>query len=195
MGKSRLEAFSDGVIAIIITIMVLDLKLPMGTDFAAIAPVLPVFLNYVLSFVTVAIYWNNHHHVLHATRRINGAVLWANMHLLFWLSLFPFVTGWMGENYSAHLPAALYGCIAFMAGFSYWVLERVIIAADGADSTLGRAVGNDRKGMLSVLLYALGVATAFISAQIGQLFYVAVALMWLVPDKRIENSLAGQARK
>jgi uncharacterized membrane protein len=195
MGKSRLEAFSDGVIAIIITIMVLDLKLPMGTDFAAIAPVLPVFLNYVLSFVTVAIYWNNHHHVLHATRRINGAVLWANMHLLFWLSLFPFVTGWMGENYSAHLPAALYGCIAFMAGFSYWVLERVIIAADDADSTLGRAVGSDRKGMLSVLLYALGVATAFISAQIGQLFYVAVALMWLVPDKRIENSLAGQARK
>jgi uncharacterized membrane protein len=157
--------------------------------------VLPVFLNYVLSFVTVAIYWNNHHHVLHATRRINGAVLWANMHLLFWLSLFPFVTGWMGENYSAHLPAALYGCIAFMAGFSYWVLERVIIAADGADSTLGRAVGSDRKGMLSVLLYALGVATAFISAQIGQLFYVAVALMWLVPDKRIENSLADQARK
>ena len=135
MGKSRLEAFSDGVIAIIITIMVLDLKVPAGTDFTALVPVLPVFLNYVLSFATVAIYWNNHHHLLHASQRISGAVLWANTHLLFWLSLFPFVTGWMGENYSAHLPAAIYGGVAFMASISYWLLERVIIAVDGAQST------------------------------------------------------------
>jgi len=190
MGKSRLEAFSDGVIAIIITIMVLDLKVPAGTDFTALAPVLPVFLNYVLSFATVAIYWNNHHHLLHASQRISGAVLWANTHLLFWLSLFPFVTGWMGENYSAPLPAAIYGGVAFMASISYWLLERVIIAVDGAQSTLARAVGRDRKGILSVALYALGIAAALLSARIAQLFYLAVALLWLVPDKRIERSLA-----
>ena len=190
MGKSRLEAFSDGVIAIIITIMVLDLKVPAGTDFTALVPVLPVFLNYVLSFATVAIYWNNHHHLLHASQRISGAVLWANTHLLFWLSLFPFVTGWMGENYSAHLPAAIYGGVAFMASISYWLLERVIIAVDGAQSTLARAVGRDRKGILSVALYALGIAAALLSARVAQLFYLAVALLWLVPDKRIERSLA-----
>jgi uncharacterized membrane protein len=195
MGKSRLEAFSDGVIAIIITIMVLDLKLPMGTDIPALAGVLPVFLNYVLSFATVAIYWNNHHHLLHAAQRIRGTVLWANTHLLFWLSLFPFVTGWMGENYSAHVPAALYGIVAFMAGFSYWLLERVIIAVDGAESTLRRAVGNDRKATASVLFYALGIAGAFLSAHIAQLLYVTVALMWLVPDRRIERSFAGSLRK
>jgi len=191
MGKSRLEAFSDGVIAIIITIMVLDLKVPAGTDFTALLPVLPVFLNYVLSFATVAIYWNNHHHLLHAAQRISGAVLWANTHLLFWLSLFPFVTGWMGENYSAHLPAAIYGGVAFMASISYWLLERVIIAVDGAQSTLARAVGRDRKGILSVLLYAFGIAAALLSARVAQLFYLAVALIWLVPDRRIERSLAG----
>jgi len=190
MGKSRLEAFSDGVIAIIITIMVLDLKVPAGTDFTALVPVLPVFLNYVLSFATVAIYWNNHHHLLHASQRISGAVLWANTHLLFWLSLFPFVTGWMGENYSAPLPAAIYGGVAFMASISYWLLERVIIAVDGAQSTLARAVGRDRKGILSVALYALGIAAALLSARVAQLFYLAVALIWLVPDKRIERSLA-----
>jgi len=195
MGKSRLEAFSDGVIAIIITIMVLDLKQPAGADFAAIERVLPVFLNYVLSFVTIAIYWNNHHHLLQAAERISGAVLWANMHLLFWLSFFPFVTGWMGENYSAPVPAILYGCIAFMAGFAYWLLGRVIIAVDGKQSRLARAVGKDGKGVFSVLLYALGIAGAVFSATLSQLFYVAVALMWLVPDRRIEKRLADQARE
>jgi uncharacterized membrane protein len=195
MGKSRLEAFSDGVIAIIITIMVLDLKLPMGADWPAIRGVLPVFLNYVLSFVTVAIYWNNHHHLLHTAQRISGGVLWANMHLLFWLSLFPFVTGWMGENYAAHMPAALYGCVALMASISYWILVRAIIHADGVESTLARAIGNDRKGNVSVVLYALGTAAAFLSAVISQSLYVVVALMWLVPDRRIERSLAAQPRK
>ena len=161
-----------------------------SVTFATLRPLLPVFLNYVLSFATVAIYWNNHHHLLHASQRISGAVLWANTHLLFWLSLFPFVTGWMGENYSAPLPAAIYGGVAFMASISYWLLERVIIAVDGAQSTLARAVGRDRKGILSVALYALGIAAALLSARVAQLFYLAVALIWLVPDKRIERSLA-----
>ena len=157
MGKGRLEAFSDGVIAIIITIMVLDLKIPSGASLSSIATVIPVFLNYVLSFVYVAIYWNNHHHLLHTVQRVHGGILWANLHLLFWLSLFPFITGWMGENYSSALPTAFYGCVLLLASIAYLILERVIIASEGADSLLARAVGSELKGRISVLLYILGV--------------------------------------
>ena len=195
MGKARLEAFSDGVIAIIITIMVLDLKIPAGADLAAVARVIPVFLNYVLSFVYVGIYWNNHHHLLHTVQRINGAILWANLHLLFWLSLLPFVTGWMGQNYSFPVPTALYGGVLLLAGTAYLILERAIIAADGENSLLARAVGSERKGWISLLFYTLGIGVSFYSRLAAQLFYVTVALMWLVPDRRIERVFADQARK
>ena len=195
MGKARLEAFSDGVIAIIITIMVLELKIPTGDGISAIKPVVPVFLNYVLSFVFVGIYWNNHHHLLHTVQRVSGGVLWANLHLLFWLSLFPFVTGWMGQNYMAAIPTALYGGILFMAALAYLVLERAIISFEGSDSLLARAVGSEVKGRVSILLYVLGIAAAFYSRLAAQLFYVTVALMWLVPDRRIERLISNSPRR
>ena len=192
MGKNRLEAFSDGVLAIIITIMVLEMKVPHGENIAALQPILPVFLSYVLSFVYLGIYWNNHHHMLHVTHRINGAILWANLHLLFWLSLFPFVTGWMGENHFASVPTALYGIVLLMAAIAYSLLQRTIIANQGKDSLLARAVGRDLKGKLSPLFYAIAIAAAFINRWIAEVLYVSVALMWLVPDRRIEKLLAEQ---
>ncbi len=189
MNKGRLEAFSDGVIAIIITIMVLEMKVPHGTDLAALRPLLPVFLSYVLSFVYVGIYWNNHHHLLHAAQHVTGRVLWANLVLLFWLSLFPFCTGWMGENHFASLPTALYGMVLLAAAYSYIVLQHAIVAADGPDSPLARAVGPDRKGLVSRLLYMAAIAGAFFRPWIGWTLYIAVAVLWFVPDRRIERVL------
>jgi len=191
MGKNRLEAFSDGVLAIIITIMVLEMKVPHGEDLASLQPLLPVFLSYVLSFVYVGIYWNNHHHLLHATHHISGNMLWANLHLLFWLSLFPFVTGWMGENHFAPLPTALYGAILLMAAMAYTILQQSIIASEGKDSTLARAIGLDVKGKLSPLIYAASIPCAFINPWLAQAGFIVVALMWLVPDRRIERVLSG----
>jgi len=191
MNKGRLEAFSDGVFAVIITIMVLEMKVPQGATLAALVPVLPVFLVYVLSFVNVGIYWNNHHHMLHAVERVDGRALWANLHLLFWLSLFPFVTGWMGENHFAALPTAVYGVVLFMAGAAYTLLQATLLAANGGSKALlANAVGRDLKGKLSVLCYALAIPLAFLSQWISDALYVAVALMWIVPDKRIEKVLA-----
>lgn len=187
MHKTRLEAFSDGVLAIIITIMVLELKVPHGEDLTALRQLVPVFLSYVLSFVYVGIYWNNHHHLLQAAGHVNGKVLWANLHLLFWLSLFPFVTGWMGENHSASLPSAMYGGVLLMAAVAYWVLARFLVAADGEESLLHKAVGKDYKGALSVLVYAAAIPLAFVRPWISQLIFVAVAFAWLVPDRRIER--------
>jgi TMEM175 potassium channel family protein len=189
MTKGRLEAFSDGVIAIIITIMVLELKVPHGTDPAALRPLLPVFLSYVLSYVNIGIYWNNHHHLLHAARQVDGRVLWANLLLLFWLSLIPFFTGWMGENHFASLPTALYGVVLLMAAYSYLLLQRAIIAVDGRESHLARAVGADRKGLVSRLLYMAAIVGAFVRPWIAWTLYVAVALIWFVPDRRIERLL------
>ncbi len=194
MSKARLEAFSDGVIAIIITIMVLELKIPPGADLASIASVTPVFLNYVLSFVYVGVYWNNHHHMLHAVQHVHGGILWANLHLLFWLSLFPFVTGWMGQNYLAALPTAFYGGVLLMAAIAYLILEKLLIAAEGPDSLLARAVGSEFKGRVSIVLYALGIAVAFYSRLAAQLLYVTVALMWLIPDRRIEREIKNRGR-
>jgi uncharacterized membrane protein len=190
MRTTRLEAFSDGVIAIIITIMVLELKVPHGEAFGSLAPLTPVFLSYVLSFAYVAIYWNNHHHMLHACAKVNGPILWANLHLLFWLSLFPFATGWMGENHFGAAPTALYGVVLLMAAVAYWVLQQTIIASQGADSLLRRAVRGDWKGKLSPLLYLVGIAAAFRASWLSQAIYVAVALLWLVPDRRIERAMA-----
>jgi uncharacterized membrane protein len=195
MKTTRLEAFSDGVIAIIITIMVLELKVPHGESLDALRPLLPVFLSYVLSFLYVGIYWNNHHHMLHAAKQVGAAVLWANLHLLFWLSLLPFVTGWMGENHFGPLPTAMYGCVLLMAGVAYWVLARSLIAAEGAGSLLGTAVGKDHKGTLSVLAYAAAIPLAFIDPRISQFAFVGVALVWLVPDRRIERLLAATRRE
>jgi uncharacterized membrane protein len=189
MSKGRLEAFSDGVIAIIITIMVLELKVPHSADVAALRPLLPVFLSYVLSYVNVGIYWNNHHHLLHAARQVSGRVLWANLLLLFWLSLFPFFTGWMGENHFASLPTALYGVVLLMAAYSYLVLQRAIVAVDGAAAPLARALGADRKGQVSRLMYMAAIAVAFFRPWIAWALYVAVALLWFVPDRRIERVL------
>ena len=189
MGKGRLEAFSDGVIAIIITIMVLEMKVPHGETLEALRPLLPVFLSYVLSFVYVGIYWNNHHHLLHATSKVNGPVLWANLHLLFWLSLFPFATGFMGENHFAAVPSALYGVVLLMAGLAYTILAQVIVRAEGSHSVVARALGRDRKGKLSLVLYALGIALTFWKPWLSEVVYVAVALMWLIPDARIELEL------
>ena len=189
MNKGRLEAFSDGVIAIIITIMVLEMKVPHGADLAALRPLLPVFLSYVLSYVNVGIYWNNHHHLLHAARHVSGGVLWANLLLLFWLSLFPFCTGWMGENHFASLPTALYGVVLLMAAYSYIALQRAIVAVDGASSPLATAVGADRKGLVSRLMYMAAIAAAFVRPWIAWALYVAVALLWFVPDRRIERVL------
>ena len=189
MQKNRLEAFSDGVIAIIITIMVLELKVPRGVQIGALEPLLPIFLSYVLSFVYVGIYWNNHHHLLHSTRQVNGTILWANLHLLFWLSLFPFTTGWMGENHLAPTPTALYGVVLFMAAIAYYLLQRAIIAREGADSLLARAIGGDWKGKLSPLIYLAAVPLAFVSPWISNGLYVAVALIWFIPDPRIERAM------
>ena len=193
MGTSRLEAFSDGVLAIIITIMVLELKVPHGDDFAALWPLLPVFLSYVLSFVYLGIYWNNHHHMLHVTTKVSGGVLWANLHLLFWLSLVPFVTGWMGENSFAPAPTALYGLVLLMAAIAYWILQQTIIAHEGRASVLAAAIGGDLKGKISPLLYVIAIPAAFVQHWISGGLYVAVALMWLIPDRRIERVLAARA--
>ena len=187
MGKGRLEAFSDGVMAIIITIMVLELKVPHGADLEAVRPLLPSFLSYALSFIYVGIYWNNHHHLLQTADRVSGAVLWANLNLLFWLSLFPFATGWMGENHFESLPSAAYGFILLMAAIAYYVLQQCIIAAGGPQSVLKRALGADWKGKLSPLIYIIAIAASFVVHWVAQALYVLVALVWLVPDRRIER--------
>jgi TMEM175 potassium channel family protein len=189
VNKSRIEAFSDGVIAILITIMVLELKVPHGDNLVALAPLVPVFLSYVLSFIYLGIYWNNHHHMLHASRKVTGPMLWANLHLLFWLSLIPFTTGWMGENHFSTVPAAVYGVVLLMAAIAYWILQQVIIASQGSDSLLKKAIGNDWKGKLSPVLYALAIACAFWSQWVSIGLYVLVAMIWLVPDQRIERVL------
>ena len=187
MTKARLEAFSDGVIAILITIMVLELHVPHEATWHALEPLVPIFLTYVLSFVFVGIYWNNHHHMLHAADRINGRVLWANLHLLFWLSLIPFVTGWMGQNHYEPIPTAAYGFVMLMCGAAYYVLAHALIGVQGPDSRLGRALGRDYKGKLSVVLWAVGMVVAFVHQGIALAIYVSVALIWLVPDRRIER--------
>ena len=190
MGKGRLEAFSDGVLAIIITIMVLELRVPHGDTFEALRPLAPVFLAYVLSFLYVGIYWNNHHHMLHAANRVTGPILWANLHLLFWLSLLPFATGWAGENHFAAMPTAAYGIVLFMAAIAYWTLQQTILASEGPESALARAVGRrDWKGRLSPVAYVVAIALAFVAPWAAQLLYVAVAMVWLVPDRRIEHAL------
>jgi uncharacterized membrane protein len=189
MGKNRLEAFSDGVLAIIITIMVLELKVPHGDSLETLAPLVPVFMSYVLSFVYVGIYWNNHHHMLHTCTRVTGHILWANLHLLFWLSLFPFVTGWMGENHFSAMPSALYGGVLLAAAIAYWILQQTIISAQGRESSLKAAIGRDWKGRLSPVLYLLGIVSSFLWSWVAQALYAAVALLWLVPDRRIERTL------
>jgi len=188
MSKGRLEAFSDGVLAVIITIMVLELKAPEGADWAALRPLLPVFLSYVLSFVFIGIYWSNHHHLLHAVQQVNGRILWANLHLLFWLSLTPFATAWMGENFGSW-PAALYGALLFCAACAYYILVRCLIAQHGADSKLAKAIGNDFKGKISVVIYAVAIPLAFLTPWLACGLYVIVVIMWLVPDRRIEKVL------
>ncbi len=190
MGKARLEAFSDGVLAIIITIMVLELKVPHGDSVTALVPLVPVFLSYVLSFVYIGIYWNNHHHMLHAIRHVTGGILWANLHLLFWLSLVPFVTGWMGENHFAALPTALYGVVLLLAAIAFWILQGRIVASQGTESIVAKAVGRDFKGKLSQAAYIIGIGCAFLAPWISWSLYVLVALIWLVPDPRIERALA-----
>lgn len=189
MTKNRLEAFSDGVLAIVITIMVLELKVPHGHELADLRPLLPVFLTYILSFAYLAIYWNNHHHMLHATRRVNGAILWANLHLLFWLSLIPFATGWMGENHVEPMPTALYGVVLLMAGLAYVILQQAIIRDQGEGSLLRRAVHKDIKGKASAVLYAASVPLAFVSPWISVAIYIGVAVMWIIPDRRIARTI------
>jgi len=191
MGKTRLEAFSDGVIAIIITIMVLELRAPHGSEVGALRPLLPVFLSYVLSFIHIAIYWNNHHHLIHTARRVTGGILWANIHLLFWLSLVPFVTAWMGENHFEQRPVALYGVVMLMSGVAYYILTTTLIRHHGPESALRAAVGNDFKGIISVVMYAVAIAATFGNRWIGLAIYWAVALMWLIPDPRIEKAHEG----
>jgi uncharacterized membrane protein len=193
MHKGRLEAFSDGVIAILITIMVLDLKVPEGTDLSSLRPLIPIFLSYVLSFVMVGIYWNNHHHMLQAAHRVSGKVLWANLHLLFWLSLFPFVTRWTGENHFAPLPTAMYGVMQIMAAIAYTILQNCIISVHGNDSSLARAVGRDAKGKLSMALYAIGILLAFWHPWLSGSLYALVALIWLIPDRRIERRMKDES--
>jgi uncharacterized membrane protein len=189
MSTGRLEAFSDGVIAIIITIMVLELKVPHGASFDALLPLIPLLLSYVLSFVYVGIYWNNHHHMLHACDEVTGRILWANLHLLFWLSLFPVTTAWVGENHTAPAPSALYGVVLLMAAIAYWILQQLIIASQGASSILKKAVGGDWKGKVSPFLYVAGIASASWSPWLAQAVYLLVALLWFIPDRRIENTL------
>lgn len=187
MGKGRLEAFSDGVLAIIITIMVLELKVPHGTDFTALRPLIPIVISYVLSFVYVGIYWNNHHHMFQAAVKVNGRILWANLHLLFWLSLVPFVTGWMGENHFAALPVALYGAVLLMAGLAYFILAQALSVHHGKDSTLAVAIGKDHKGLISLVIYAVAILLSFLNPWIAFALYVCVAIMWFIPDRRIER--------
>jgi uncharacterized membrane protein len=189
MSKGRMEAFSDAVIAIIMTIMVLELRPPEGTDWSSLQPLIPVFLTYVLSFVYLGIYWNNHHHLLQATTRITGGILWANLNLLFWLSLFPFATGWMGENHAATVPTIAYGLVLLMAGVAYYLLQSVIVASEGPDSALAAALGRDLKGKASPVIYVVAIAVAFVNPVISLILYVAVAGMWLIPDRRIERRL------
>lgn len=188
MGKGRLEAFSDGVLAIIITIMVLELKVPHGSDAAALVPMIPKFLSYILSFVYVGIYWNNHHHLLHACSKVTGSILWANLHLLFWLSLLPVATGWMGENHYAVLPSVVYGAVLFAAAIAYAILQQRITAADESGATLRQALGSDWKGKLSPVLYLIGIALTWVSPYIAQAIYAFAALLWLIPDRRIERT-------
>jgi len=190
MTRGRLEAFSDGVIAIIITVMVLEMKVPHGGGLEDLRPLLPVFLSYVLSFLYVGIYWNNHHHMLHACTAVTGAILWANLHLLFWLSLFPFITGWMGENHFTAVPTALYGVVLLMAAIAYYLLQQVIIRAQGQDSILKKAIGRDWKGKLSLVLYIIAIVATLRSSWIAQAILVIAALIWLIPDRRIEKQLA-----
>jgi uncharacterized membrane protein len=192
MGKNRFEAFSDGVIAIIITIMVLEMKVPHGESLETLRPLVPVFFSYVLSFVYLGIYWNNHHHMIHVTHKVTGPMLWANLHLLFWLSLVPFATGWMGENHFAATPSALYGVVLLMAAIAYYILQQLIIASQGPDSILKKAVRRDWKGKVSPVLYIVAISLAFWSKWISLGIYVMVALIWLVPDRRIEHVLASQ---
>jgi len=192
MKKTRLETFREGVIAIIITIMVLELKVPHGDNFAALTSLIPVFLSYVLSFIYIGIYWNNHHHMLHTCHIITGSILWANLHLLFWLSLFPFATAWMGENHYAALPSALYGFILLMAAIAYMLLQHFIIVSQGANSLLKKAVGSDLKGKLSIVLYTIAIAISFWAQWLSQGLFILVALIWLVPDRRIEKVLVDQ---
>jgi uncharacterized membrane protein len=189
MKTTRLEAFSDGVLAIIITIMVLELKVPHAVELAALKPVLPVLLSYVLSFIYLGIYWNNHHHLFQATEEVSGGILWANLHLLFWLSLFPFTTAWMGENHLAAIPTAIYGFVLLMAATAYYILQRTIIAKEGRKSILAQAVGGDWKGKLSLVLYLIAIPLAFVSSWIAGGLYVFVALLWLIPEPRIEREL------
>jgi uncharacterized membrane protein len=195
VNTDRLEAFSDGVLAILITIMVLELRVPHDTTLAALAPVLPVALCYLLSFVYIGIYWNNHHHMLYLTRRVDGAILWANLHLLFWLSLVPFVTGWMGENHFAPVPTAAYGVVLLMAGVAYFMLQRLIIVSQGEQSALAAAVGRDLKGKVSPILYAIAIPLAFLRPWIAGALYIAVALMWLAPDQRIARVVVQSERQ
>jgi len=195
MRTGRLEAFSDGVLAIIITIMVLEMRAPLGADLAALAPLLPVFLSYVLSFVYLGIYWNNHHHLLHATHRVSAGVLWANLHLLFWLSLIPFVTRWMGENHFAPAPTATYGFVLLMAAIAYFILQGRILATEGPASALAAALGRDVKGKASMALYLIAIPAAFALEWIAGAVYVLVALLWLIPDRRIERALAAAERE
>jgi uncharacterized membrane protein len=194
MSKGRLEAFSDGVIAIIITIMVLEMKSPPGADLFALRGVMPVFLSYVLSFVFVGIYWNNHHHLLQAVRHVNGRILWANLHLLFWLSLTPFVTRWMGESHFAPWPVALYGAVLLCTGLAYFILTRALIAHHGQDSPLATALGRDIKGKVSLVLYSVAIPLALVNSWLACTLYVLVAIMWLVPDRRIEDAVTGRTR-
>jgi len=188
MNKTRLEAFSDGVIAILITIMVLELKVPHGSDMASLLPLLPVFLSYVLSFIYLGIYWNNHHHMLHTVKQVSGGILWANLHLLFWLSLVPFATGWIGENHFEPLPMAVYGFMLLMAAIAYYILQLQILKVQGKDSLLAKAIGSDSKGKLSPVLYVIGISSSYIHVGIAGAIYILVALIWLIPDKRIENN-------
>jgi uncharacterized membrane protein len=189
MSKNRLEAFSDGVLAIIITIMVLEMKVPQNSSFTSLQPVIPVFLSYILSFIYIGIYWNNHHHMLHTVKHVTGGILWANLHLLFWLSLFPFVTGWMGENHLSTATSVLYGIVLFFAAIAYFILQSAIIKSQGNDSLLAKAIGGDIKGKASPVLYLTGIAVSFGSPFVSEFIYVLVALMWLIPDKRIERVL------
>jgi len=194
MSKGRLEAFSDGVFAVLITIMVLELKVPHGASLASLEPLLPVFLSYVLSFVYLGIYWNNHHHLLNVCRQVSGGIMWANLHLLFWLSLFPFVTGWMGENQFKSIPSALYGGVLLMAAIAYYVLQTLIIRVYGRDSKLARAIGSDLKGKLSPVLYASAIGVSFFKPWIAGCIYIGVALMWLIPDRRMERVMRESER-
>ena len=189
MSKGRLEAFSDGVLAIILTIMVLELKVPQSGDFVALIPLVPKFLSYVLSFIYIGIYWNNHHHLWQAAKHVNGTILWANLHLLFWLSLIPFATGWMGENNFATIPVVFYGGVLWFAGLAYYILTRALIARHGQDSLLAAATGKDTKGLWSLYIYTAAIPLAFVAAWIAALLYVVVAIIWLIPDRRIETKL------